>query len=184
MKYIVVVGSVEPRKNIALVIDACSELGAEYQSQCSLIVIGALGWQNLKVQQSAKKLDHKMECIFLGYVPDAVVIEWYKKAFVVVCPSLDEGFGFPPLEAMAVGAPVIVSDAPALIEISGGGAMVVKRNDPSRLAATLALLLNNEEEREALMARGKQHVRKFAVEEMITNTLMIYKKVCKIKSYN
>ena len=174
MNYIVVVGSVEPRKNITLVIDACSELGAEYQSQCSLVVIGALGWQNLKVRRSAQKLDHKMDCMFLGYVPDAVVVEWYKKAFVVVCPSLDEGFGFPPLEAMAVGAPVIVSDAPALIEISGGGAMIVKRNDPSGLASVLTLLLKDENERENLRTRGKQHVVNFALDKVVANTVMVY----------
>jgi alpha-1,3-rhamnosyl/mannosyltransferase len=176
IKYIVVVGSVEPRKNIILVIDACSQLGTEYQSQSSLVVIGALGWQNVKVRRAAKKLDQKMDCMFLGYMPESAVIEWYKKAFVVICPSLDEGFGYPPLEAMAVGTPVIVSDAPALVEISGNGAIIVKRDDPTELACILTELMNNKEARKLLGAKGTQHVQEFTLDKVITNTVSIYKK--------
>ena len=115
--YVLVVGTLEPRKNLRRAVDAAREAGVE------LRVVGARGWGGVDVEG------------WVGEIPDAELAALYRGARCVVYPSLYEGFGLPVLEAMACGSPVVTSSATAMEEVAGGAAVLVDPLDASAIAA-------------------------------------------------
>lgn len=120
--YVLAVGTLEPRKGLDVAAEALDD---PHWPDLPLLLVGPTGWGNVKVPPGAR---------LLGRLSDADLATVYARASVLVMPSRDEGFGLPVLEAMSHGVPVVVSDAPALVEVAGDAAIVAPRGDPSLLA--------------------------------------------------
>ena len=114
---------------------------------------------------------------FIGRVDEHELSGIYSQARLFVYPTLEEGFGFPPLEAMAHGVATLVSDAPALDEVSGPGAVVLSREDPSGWAQTIIALLADDAARVELAERGRVHAAAFTWRATAERTIDVYRKV-------
>ncbi len=147
--YLLTVATLEPRKNLATLVEAYGRLD---RSEIALAVAGAAGWG----AQTA--LDGPEAIIRLGYPPDAELPRLYRGASAFVYPSLYEGFGMPVLEAMACGVPCVVSSHPSLDEACGDAAVRADPHDPDALAHAIGRALA---ERDELVPRGLAHARSF-----------------------
>jgi glycosyltransferase involved in cell wall biosynthesis len=145
--YALTVATLEPRKNLATLVDAYRRLDGEL----SLAVAGAAGWG----EQPALDVEG---IVRLGYTPHDELPRLYRGASVVVYPSLFEGFGMPVVEAMACGVPVVASSHPSLDEACGDAAMRVDPRDPDAIADGIRAALT---QREQLSSRGLEHARSF-----------------------
>ena len=135
-------GTLEPRKNVGGLIRAYAQLPASLRERLPLIISGALGWHYEPVLELAQSLAGDVR--FIGYVDDDELPLWYNAATVFVFPSLYEGFGFPPLEAMACGLPTIVSNRGSLPEIVADGAVIADPLDTELLASEMARLTEEQ----------------------------------------
>ncbi|MBB5805909.1 glycosyltransferase involved in cell wall biosynthesis [Saccharothrix ecbatanensis] len=128
-RYVLAIGTIEPRKGFDLVASATEELGVP------LVVVGPQGWGGVDLRAPHVHL--------LGRLSDAQLAFVLRRAAVLAAPSLAEGFGLPVVEAMAAGVPVVHSDAPALVEVAGGAGIVVPRGDRAALASALRTVLSD-----------------------------------------
>ncbi len=135
-------GTLEPRKNVEGLIRAYAQLPASLRGRMPLIISGALGWLYEPVLELAHSLAADIR--FVGYVDDEELPLWYNSATVFVFPSLYEGFGLPPLEAMACGLPTIVSNRGSLPEIVADGAVIADPLDTELLASEMARLTEDQ----------------------------------------
>jgi glycosyltransferase involved in cell wall biosynthesis len=125
--------------------------------------------------ERVETLGLKDAVVFLGQVPADILPALYNGAVAFAYPSLYEGFGLPPLEAMACGVPVIASDTSSLPEVVGDAGVLVDPKDTDALADALAALLNDDERRAELSARGLARARAFSWEKAARKTLEIYR---------
>ncbi len=140
--YLFMMGTLEPRKNHATALHALARLkAAGYPHQ--LVLAGGSGWLFEPVTELVEKLGLSDDVVFTGYVPQAHVPALYTGADCVMMPSLYEGFGFPVLEAMACGTPVVCSDASSLPEVAGDAALLVAPTDDEALAANVQRILDD-----------------------------------------
>lgn len=156
-RYILFVGTLEPRKNLNSLLQTWSKIEHRHRDTW-LLVAGVRG----SVFRGVDLLPAMERVCFLGYVDDETLAGLYAHAALFVLPSYEEGFGLPALEAMACGAPVIVSDGGALPEVVGEAGMVFCLSDPAGLPTALEACLSNSEIREALREKGLQHARRFS----------------------
>src|SRR3972149_4047180 len=117
IKYILSVGTLEPRKNLSKLVEAYSLLPLEFKQVYKLVLVGGKGWNNSRLLKTINNLNLRDKVILTGFVSDDDLPYIYNQASVFVSPSLYEGFGLPPLEAMACGTPVIASDDSSLPEV-------------------------------------------------------------------
>jgi glycosyltransferase involved in cell wall biosynthesis len=168
-KYLLAVGTLEPRKNIKRVIEAYNLLLSQ-DSDLSLVIVGKMGWgseiENIKNQKSKIK--------FLGYVPKEDLVCLYQGAEVFVYPSLYEGFGLPVLEAMASGCPVVTSSVSSLPEVVNDAGILVDPNNIDDIALGIKKALA---EREILIKKGLTQAAKFSWGKTAKETLEIYKEL-------
>lgn len=156
-RYVLFVGSLEPRKNLPMLLRAWDKIKDEF-ADVWLVIAGDAGM----VFQSVR-LPHAMERVcFLGYVPDADLPSLYTGATLFVFPSLDEGFGLPALEAMACGTPVIASNGGALPEIIGEAGLVFDLSETDGLSKAMAACLSDEELCLSLKEKGLSHADLFS----------------------
>jgi len=155
--YVLAVGTLEPRKNLARAIEAATLAGAE------LRVVGARGWGG--VDASGPNVT------WLGEVDDAELARQYRGSLCVVYPSLYEGFGIPVLEAMACGAAVVTSRGGATEEVAGDAAVLVDAGDPAAIAAGIAEAISR---RADLRALGLERARAFSWDETASRTRSVY----------
>lgn len=155
-KYILSVGSIDPRKNLKLLIECWNEY---YQdSEYELLLIGA---QN-NIFNSSLPTEIAGNIRWLGYVTDNDLAALYQDADFFVYPSLYEGFGLPPIESMYFGCPVICSDAASLPEVVGEAALMFESNNKLDLKGKLDIFIDSHEQRELYKKRGKDHVNKYS----------------------
>jgi glycosyltransferase involved in cell wall biosynthesis len=154
-RYLLHVGTVEPRKNLARLVRAYAGLVAQ-GADCGhdLVLAGRRGWMVDPIFAAVRASGLQARIHFLDYVPESDLPALYNLATLFVYPSLYEGFGLPALEAMACGAPVITSRTPALMEVTGDAARLVDPLDEAALAAGMAALLADEAARGRLRAAG------------------------------
>jgi len=174
-KYILYVGAAYPHKNIKRLIDAWEQIQCELPDHY-LVLVGAQSiWYTRLAEYIQKKRVPRVE--MRGSVSDEELCEWYRHATVFVFPSLYEGFGLPPLEAMACGTPVIASSAGSLPEVLGDSAYFINPYDYQHVAQGILEVINNNDLHYELKMSGRGHVRMFSHERYIQETLAIYKHV-------
>jgi glycosyltransferase involved in cell wall biosynthesis len=160
--YVLYVGNFGPHKNVDGLLRAWASLPATLRGAHRLVLAGGDAARRPQLEALARALDVASTVAFPGPIDDADLPGLYSACTAFVLPSLDEGFGLPAVEAMACGAPVIVSDRGALPEVAGPGAAVVDLGAEGALAAALARVLLHPEHREALRRRGRARAADFA----------------------
>ena len=171
--YLFMMGTLEPRKNHATALHALARLkAAGYPHQ--LVLAGGSGWLFEPVTELVEKLGLSDDVVFTGYVPQPHVPALYTGADCVVMPSLYEGFGFPVLEAMACGTPVVCSDASSLPEVAGDAALLVAPTDDEALAANVQRILDDPALAAVLSAGGIQRAARFRWSECARRTADLY----------
>lgn len=175
--YILTVGTLEPRKNLATVLDAYQRLITHVPHPPDLVVVGATGWLADEVVARARQLALGERVRLLGYVSDAHLAHLYAQAAMLVFPALYEGFGIPPLEAMGFGCPVIVSNVSSLPEVVGAAGLLVKPTDAPSLTAAMHLLLSQPALAAELRTRGKTQAARFSWARCAQETLSVYRQV-------
>lgn len=180
-EYILFVGTLQPRKNIARLIEAFSTLSQKF-SDVDLIIAGKPGWMYEEIYVAPQKFNVVDKVKFLGYVPDDDLPMLYQNAACFVLPSLYEGFGLPVLEAMANDCPVVVSNTSSLPEVGGDAAIYVNPESVESIAegVTKALVLG-EKERNDLINKGREQVKKFSWEKCARETLKVLEEVANKK---
>jgi glycosyltransferase involved in cell wall biosynthesis len=174
--YILYVGSLEPRKNIGTLLEAYELLRASHpEIKTKLVLIGGESPLFAEVRLKVKRF--KEDVLFKGFVNDEALRDFYRHASLFVYPSLYEGFGLPPLEAMASGAPVVTTMTSSLPEVVGDAAMMVSPHDIKQLAETMGIVLGDADLRARLIAAGREQVRKFNWYRVARNTLAVYYEV-------
>ncbi len=167
-KFILFVGSMQPRKNLEMLLDAWSEIKIEC-AETWLLIAGHGGSVYSKAEIPANERVH-----FLGYVAENDLPGLYAKAAVFVLPSFDEGFGLPALEAMACGTPVIVSDGGALPEVIGNAGLMFQLSNSNSLSSAIRECLENRALSSSLVAKGLERAKEFSWQnsaELIWNAL-------------
>lgn len=140
--YLLFVGALEPRKNIPILIRAYSKLVAHFP-EIPLVIVGKKGWMYESIFELVVSLDIQNKVIFLGYVPESDLVSLYNGARLFVYPSAYEGFGFPVLEAMQCGTPVITSNISSMPELAADAAILVEPGDVEGLFNSIKLLLSD-----------------------------------------
>lgn len=158
-RYILSVGVLQPRKNLQGLLEAYGMMRPDLQGRYPLVITGKKGWMVDQLLSMAKGLGERI--IFTGYVPDEDLPALYTMASCFVYPSLYEGFGLPPLEAMACGAPVITSNAASLPEVTGRAALLIDPNRPGEISAAMERVLTDESLRAELIAKGHARAAQF-----------------------
>jgi len=173
-KYILYTGTLEPRKNLEGLMRAYTALGSEIKQQYGLVLAGGKGWQDQSISAMIEKLSAAGENIkWTGYVPDADLPAIYSGASLFAWPSFYEGFGIPPLEAMACGVPVITSDNSSLPEAVGDAAITVKAEDTQSLVNEIERVLSDEKLVKSMRARGLAQAKKFTWEKSAQTLLSL-----------
>jgi len=175
--YILNVSTIEPRKNNLLLIKAFNFL-AKSDKKLNLVLIGNKGWKCDDTLYEIECSPYRSRIHVLGYLSDTAVKTIYKNASVFVFPSIYEGFGFPPLEAMQHNTPVISSNAASLGEVLKDAAMLFdpKETSPLDLSEMIAAVINSEELRNSLILKGKKVVKHYNWQRTADQTLAVYKK--------
>ncbi len=179
-RFILFIGTLEPRKNVATLIEAYSLLIARYPS-LKLIIGGAKGWFCEGIFAEVDRLGLQGRVLFPGYIPQRELPFWYNAAELFVYPSLYEGFGLPPLEAMACGTPVIASDASSLPEVVGEAGMLVNPLDVEALAEAMGHVLSDEALRRGMSERGLKRARRFSWRKMAHETVQLYRRAVELE---
>jgi glycosyltransferase involved in cell wall biosynthesis len=166
-----------PAKNHCRLIEAFTRFKARTTSNWKLKLAGS-DWQNAEaIHEAARRSPFAADIEFLGFVADADLPALYQRAAVFIYPSLYEGFGLPPLEAMACGCPVIASDRGSLGEVVGGAARLIDPEDVNNMANTIASLWRDQEERRRLVALGFERAAEFDWAKTAAATVRVYERV-------
>lgn len=158
--YLVSVGTVQPRKNYARLVAALAALGPAF-ADVHLVIAGGRGWLDSPIFQAVADYGLAERVHFTGFVRDEDLPALYSAATCLAFPSLYEGFGFPVLEAMACGTPVLTSNISSLPEVAGDAALLVDPYDVEAMAEALRRLLTDETLRASLVRQGYEQVRRF-----------------------
>lgn len=174
--YVLALGSADPRKNLPALLKAYAALPVELRDCYDLVLVWAHPRLAEATAADAARLGLRDHVRSLTDVSDLELAQLYSAASVFVFPSLYEGFGLPPLEAMARGAPVLASDNSSIPEIVGDAAVLVDSRNPSALGAGLAGLLSNPELRRILRSRGIRRAEKFSWSSCAMETVAVYER--------
>jgi glycosyltransferase involved in cell wall biosynthesis len=179
--YILCVGSIQPRKNLARLIRAYALLRGNSSADKlpKLVLVGKCAWLYDETLRTLEKAGVKDTVVVTGYVPENDLPALYSGALCFVYPSYFEGFGLPPLEAMKCGAPVIVGDRTSLPEVVGDAALSVDPFNIEAIAAAITRLVNNSTLRHELSVRGQERARMFSWQHTARETLKVYTEVAK-----
>ena len=175
--FILYAGNIKPHKNLVRLIEAFDGLRRDGFDDLTLLIIGdeISKWPALRHAVHAHKLHKHVR--FLGFLSDDTLAALYRMAAVFVFPSLYEGFGLPPLEAMASGTPVVTSNVSSLPEVAGDAAVLVDPTDTIDIKEGIKRILTDPGLRERLQARGLARAREFSWEHSVRRTRQIYQDV-------
>jgi glycosyltransferase involved in cell wall biosynthesis len=173
-RYILFVGNIEPRKNIPGLLEAFYILKKRYNIQHQLVIVGSKGWKTTQIFKAYQQLGFKEnEVLFLGYVTEEDLAKLYSAADLFILPSFYEGFGLPPLEAMACGTPVVASSAPIFKEILADAALLPDPNNPDDIARKIYEIISNADLRNSLIHNGFEKIQAYSWKDAAKKTLAI-----------
>jgi glycosyltransferase involved in cell wall biosynthesis len=167
-RYVIAIGTVQPRKNYGRLIEAFASLGLP-RSETALVIVGRPGWNSAAIESQAAQAG----VILAGHVPDDEKAALLAGASAYALPSLYEGFGMPILEAQAAGVPVITSSTSSCPEVAGDGALLVDPLDTQAIARAIRRVLDDEPLRRTLIDRGFANAAKFSWERCARETLSV-----------
>ena len=176
--YILYVGNIEPRKNILRLAQAFDYLvsSGRISEEVQLLIVGQKGWFYKDIFAGINALPNREKITFMGPVFGQNLAGIYQMARVMAYPSMFEGFGYPVLEAMRLGAPVLTSRVSSLPEAGGDAAFLIEPESIDDIASGLEKLINDESLRKDLIQRGYKHAQRFTAEKMARQTMAIYKR--------
>lgn len=176
--YIFFTGAIEPHKNLLCLVQAFAQVIHDPRLKSyNLVIAGSFGHDYINLVNLIEKLGLKEKIHLLGYVEDEKLADLYKNASLFVFPSLNEGFGFPPLEAMQYGVPVAASEVSSLPEVLGEAASFFDPLDVSSISRAISLLLTDKDKRAELIKLGYGRIKNFSWESSALKTRELYKKV-------
>lgn len=181
--FILTVGNLQPRKNIPRLIQAFAQLRRTGKIDHQLVIIGQDLWYAESVRQTVQALGVENEILFTGYVADEDLPLWYNAADLFVYPSIFEGFGIPPLEAMRCGTTTITSNASSLPEVIGEATLSFDPYDVEELSHTIYTVLSDENLRERLAKQCLERSRVFSWEHSAQILLKVFERIDSKKHY-
>ena len=176
-RFVLYVGNIKPHKNLVRVVEAFSGLRKRGFDDLTLLIIGDEISKLPALRRAVHSHKLHKHVRFLGHLPDDTLAILYRLAAVFVFPSLYEGFGLPPLEAMACGAPVVTSNVSSLPEVTGDAAVLVDPYDVGSIADGIARVLSDPALREDMRVKGMARAREFSWERSVARTREIYREV-------
>ncbi len=182
-KFILCLGSIEPRKNIVSLIRAYEKLrdGEPKLAEYKLVIVGGYGWLYDDVVRISSESKYKDDIIFTGYVDRGDKVFIYNLASLFVYPSFFEGFGLPPLEAMACGVPVITSNCSSLPEVIGNSTIMIDPDRPDEITQAICAVLKDENLRNHLIKTGLERVKLFSWKKCAEETIKLFEEVSNLK---
>ncbi len=173
--HILAVGTLEPRKNLAMLLRAFAAIRDDVPHR--LVLVGPEGWLNDELHDTARALELGDRLLMTGFADDETLGGWYSSADLVAFPSRYEGFGLPMLEAMACGVPVLASNSSALPEVGGDAAVYVDPGDEAGWSAAMLALLGDPARRARLSDAGLARAGEFSWEATAEATWAVYREV-------
>jgi len=172
-RFILHVGTLQPRKNIPVLLDAFAQLA---DPLLQLVLVGGKGWQFDTIFERVRSLNLVDRVRFTGYVPDDELPLWYNAADLFVLPSRYEGFGMPIVEAMACGTPVIAADNSSLPEAVGKAGLLFTPDNTAELAERITNVLDDAALLVKMRQLGMEHAQTFSWEHAGRETAVVYQK--------
>ena len=172
--FVLTLGVIQPRKNLGRLLEGFAMLKGNLESEHKLVIVGKHGWKEADFGRRIAELGLGEEVVLTGYVPHGDLPALYSAADVFVYPSVYEGFGLPPLEAMACGTPVITGDCSSMPEVVGEAGLMVDPYDPNAFAEAMARILASESLRAEMSRRGIAQSKKFSWDKMAQETMEVY----------
>jgi glycosyltransferase involved in cell wall biosynthesis len=174
--FILFVGTLEPRKNLPALFKAYYQLKNKNINH-KLVIAGKKGWKYQDIFETVNKLNLNNDIIFTDYIPENDLPALYNAADVFVYPSIYEGFGLPPLEAMACGTPVVTSNISSLPEVVGNAGITVDPKDIDMLATALYEALTNDSLMKEMTKKGLERAKLFSWKSCAVETLKVYEEI-------
>jgi glycosyltransferase involved in cell wall biosynthesis len=180
-KIVLYVGTVEPRKNVAHLARGFALLPESLRNQYTLVIAGKPGWfvESIKTEITRLELGDKVR--FIGYVDRHDLPSLYQLATLFVYPSIYEGFGFPPLEAMSCGVPVLCSNTSSFPEVVGDAAIMVDPHDVGQMTKELEKVLSDSPLREEMRKKGFAQARRFSARKTAEETLKVLEEAAGVR---
>ncbi|HET8551271.1 MAG TPA: glycosyltransferase family 1 protein, partial [Gammaproteobacteria bacterium] len=173
--YLLAVGTLEPRKNITSLIRAYEKIPSRVRRRFPLALAGMKGWHYGEIGREMEPLVATGEIKLLGYLSDDELPQVYAGSCMLVYPSIYEGFGLPPLEAMACGVPVIASNRASLPEVVGDAGILVEPYDIDAIAEAIVGLIDDAHERERRSHAGLERSGDFSWQKCARETMAVYR---------
>jgi glycosyltransferase involved in cell wall biosynthesis len=180
-KYILTVGTWEPRKNLVRLLQAWRKLRmAGKLGGYKLVMVGMKGWLCGEIEQKFRNQAGQRGVMSIGYVPRTAMPAIYRGASAFIYPSIYEGLGLPPLEALACGVPVAAARAGAIPEVLGEAALYFDPSDPREIAEAMDAVITREELSAQLRQKGEEQIKDFTWENAAEKTIQVYRNACGI----
>lgn len=176
-QYLLAVGTLEPRKNLQVALQAFMQLPPAIRKHYPLVLVGMTGWHTSALEAQMAPMIRAGEVRQLGYLSREDLATVIAGALTLIYPSIYEGFGLPPLEAMACGVPVIASDVSSLPEVVGDTGLLINPHDAEAVAQAIQLLVNDPVIRSKLSSKALDRSKEFTWDQCVTQTMGAYQQV-------
>jgi len=174
--YVLYVGTLEPGKNVARIVQAFDAVASKFPDHL-LVLAGDKGWLYESVFDTIENAAHRNRIVYLGHVSDMEAVHLFNFADAFVFPSLYEGFGLPPLEAMQCGCPVVTSNRSSIPEVVGDAAIMVNPESVTEISTAMRRLLESKVARQEFSQAGLERARLFSWDKCAAETLAVYREV-------
>jgi len=175
IRYVLALGTAEPRKELPLLVQAFDRVAGD-RDGTRLVIAGPEGWGEDPLRDAIETARHRSRIVRLGWVPDSARAALLRGATLLAYPSRYEGFGFPPLEAMSVGVPVVATATGSLPEVLGDAARLVPVQDAEALAEAMAGVLDDDGERERLVKAGQAQAERYSWKRCADGLAELYRR--------